>query len=183
MVEKAWQNPYYQELDRPWNEAVKAALHKVDRGDFVPDREEAYIDKPVSIQYGQWCSEPSCVAFIDDILLLSKGLKVLEIGTGCGYHAAVTSHLIGRKGHLYTIEFIADLEKIGTKNLMNHFGGELDDRITIITGDGSIGLPEQAPFDRIYLTAGVILKNFDPKILVAQLNPELGILFYPKMVG
>ncbi len=129
---------------------VEAAMRAVDRVNFVPHRlkGDAYGDHPLQIGYGQTVSAPHMVAIMAEELKVDKGQKVLEIGTGSGYHAAVIAELVGPLGHVHTIEVvpelaafaIGNLERAGTKN------------VTVTIGDGSVGLPEKAPFDRIYYT-------------------------------
>ena len=146
-------------------------------------RDSAYDDNPLKIGYGQTCSQPSLVAFMAYWLELKEGMKVLEVGTGCGYSAAITCHLIAPSGRLVTAEIIPELEELGRSNLEAHFGKEgLERRLKVISGDGSIGLETDAPFDRIYLAAGVD-ESFDPFKLVRYLNPERGILLFPEQKG
>jgi protein-L-isoaspartate(D-aspartate) O-methyltransferase len=90
------------------------------------------------------------VAMICEILELEEGMKILEIGTGFGYNAAVVAQIIGEKGHLYTIERINSLAEIAKENLKRT---GLGDNINVIVGDGTKGYPEKAPYDRIYGTA------------------------------
>jgi len=142
-----------------------------------------YSDEALSIGYEQTCSQPSMVAFMCDVLDLKEGMNVLEIGSGCGYHAAVTSHIISQSGFLTTLEYIPQLVNMAEKNLRRHFGHGLDERLKVVNGDGSIGFRQNSLYDRIYLTAGVKLGHFDHSILVAQLNPENGILLFPQESG
>ena len=183
LVERIRNEQFYLKFKSPRDERVLTAMSKVDRGKFLLDQFLAYEDNPVSIGYEQNCSEPSMVAFMDDILELQPGMNVLEIGTGCGYHATVTSHLIGRNGHLVTIECIESLAALAKRNLATHFGQELSSRITILNGDGSSGYKKKAPYDRIYLTAGVECGSFNSDILANQLNPKRGILLFPEVEG
>ena len=146
-------------------------------------RDLAYNDTALPIGNDQTCSQPSMVGFMADILELEQGMKVLEVGAGCGYHAAVTAHLIGESGYLYTIEIMPELANLAKKNLANHFGiNKVKQRLEVICGDGSMGLRQEATFDRIYLTAGVNSGSFDPLILEKQLKPN-GILLFPEEEG
>lgn len=162
----------------------------------VGSRSLAYADMPLDIGYGQTCSQPFVVAFMADRLELEPGLRVLEVGSGCGYSAAVTSHLIGESGRLVSIEYIPVLSALAVRNLSSHFGHhvelrqagilkhtnisqDLDSRVLVVQGDGSIGLDCFKPYDRIYLTADAG-NGFDPDVLSRQLNPEYGILLYPR---
>lgn len=149
----------------------------------ISPRDLAYNDEVLSIGYGQTCSQPSMVAFMADMLELKPEMKVLEIGTGCGYHAAITSELVGREGKIYSMELLPELAELAEHNLERHFGPEYRSRITIINADGSAGLPERAPFDLIYLTAGVDLSQFEPGILAEQLKLPGGLLLYPEVDG
>jgi protein-L-isoaspartate(D-aspartate) O-methyltransferase len=183
LVEACRTEEYYLEHKSPRDERVLRAISRVDRADFVPDLSSTYDDRPVSIGYEQTCSQPSMVAFMCDILELKRGMRVLEIGTGCGYHAAVTSHRIGPSGFLTTLEFIPALADVAKENLRKHFGLGLDERLEAVRGDGSVGYGPNSPYDRIYLTAGVSLKSFDRSVLAEQLNPEGGMLLFPEEVG
>lgn len=184
LVELVKNDKFYLKFKSPRDQKVLRAMRKVDRKDFLvgSEKEYAYQNTPLSIGYGQTCSEPAMVGFMGDVLELREGMKVLEIGSGCGYHAAVVSHLIGNSGYLVTIEYIEELAELAQKNLKAHFGMRLEKRLRVVHGDGSIGFAEEAPFDRIYLTAGVYLNSFDPSILTAQLKPE-GILLFSERGG
>jgi len=177
-------NRFYLESKSPRDPRVLDAMRAVDRKDFmVPQRKQfAYIDRPIYIKWGQNCSQPSVVGFMNDVLELEDGMKVLGIGTGCGYHAAIVLHLIGESGYLVTIEYNEELVEFGRGNLETHFGQGIEKRLRVVHGDGSIGFTYEAPFDRIYLTAGVNIGSFNPLILANQLKPE-GILLFPKREG
>ncbi len=149
----------------------------------ISERDLAYNDEVLSIGYGQTCSQPSMVAFMADVLELKPGMKVLEIGTGCGYHAAITSELVGKEGKVYSLELVPELAELAHYNLEKQFGPDYQSRVTIINADGSTGLPERAPFDAIYLTAGVQLSQFESGILAAQLRLPGGVLLYPEEEG
>lgn len=131
---------------------VKKAMLHVPREEFMPPdlRRYAYLDRPLPIGRGQTISAPHMVAIIAEQLDLDEGMNILEIGTGLGYNAAVVSEIIGGSGHVYTVERIHSLAEKARENLektgYNH-------RITVISGDGTLGYPEKAPFDRIYGTA------------------------------
>ncbi len=144
----------------------------------------AYIDEPVDIGYGQTCSSPSTVALIADLLELQRGMRVLEIGSGCGYHAAVTAELVGAEGRVVTMERIPQLVGLARRNLAEQFQNGISRRVRVAYGDGSAGLQEEGLFDRIYVTAGVQLNlgRFSPDILGKQLKPN-GILMYPEKEG
>ena len=142
---------------------VLAALEKTPRHRFVPDKvsKYAYNDHPLPIGEGQTISQPYIVAFMTEMLDIDSNHKVLEIGTGSGYQAAVLSPLVN---HVYTIEIIKSLansadstiKKLGYKN------------ITVRWGDGYEGWPKEAPFDRIIGTAA---PSEIPLALIEQLKP------------
>ncbi|MBN1389193.1 MAG: protein-L-isoaspartate(D-aspartate) O-methyltransferase [Candidatus Thermoplasmatota archaeon] len=132
------------------SDEVRSAMLSVPRELFVPDllRMEAYHDRPLPIGNGQTISAPHMVAIMAEEMNTRPGHKVLEIGTGSGYHAAVISRLILPGGHIFTIERVEGLAIKARRNL--DLSGI--DNVTVVEGDGSVGLPEQAPFDRIYYT-------------------------------
>ncbi len=132
------------------DDRVADAMLKVPREQFVPRsmREEAYIDSPLSIGSGQTISAPHMVAIMAEASQLASGHKVLEIGAGSGYHAAVVAELVRPGGKVFTVERIASLAKFAGDNI-NRTG--YGNTVQIICGDGSNGLPEEAPFDRIFV--------------------------------
>ncbi len=144
---------------------VYEAIKKVPRHLFVPVkyRDQAYIDTPLPIGFGQTVSAPHMVAIMCDILNLKEGEKVLEIGTGCGYHAAVVAEIIGKKGKVISIERIPELAEMAAANLR----GLGYDNVEVIVGDGSEGYPPEAPYDKIYVTASA---PDVPKPLIDQLK-------------
>ena len=148
------------------SEKVYGALAKVPRHLFVPQRyrSEAYVDTPLPIGYGQTISAPHMVAIMCELLNLKEGDKVLEIGTGCGYHAAVVAEIVGRKGKVITIERIPELAEMAKTNL-KALGY---DNVVVIVGDGSKGYEPEAPYDKIYVTAAA---PEIPKPLIEQLKP------------
>ncbi|AEF96587.1 protein-L-isoaspartate O-methyltransferase [Methanotorris igneus] len=133
------------------NKKVAEALLKVPRHEFVPEdlKEYAYIDSPLEIGFGQTISAIHMVAMMCDILDLKEGQKVLEVGTGCGYHAAVTAELVGKDGLVVTVERFPELAKRAEKTL-RRLGY---DNVIVICGDGTLGYEPLAPYDRIYVTA------------------------------
>jgi len=158
---------------------VFLAMLEVDRKDFLPEEERdlAYFDQPVSLGHGQTCSQPSMVALMLDELCIEPGNRVLEIGSGCGYAAAIASRLCGRAGQVLACEILPELVAMMKANLAAGY-----DNIRIIAGDGSRGFPEWAPYDRIFLSAGVSSAHFDRGILLEQLGIP-GILVYPEARG
>lgn len=161
------------------NELVLEKMLKVDRALFLPEEacKYAYFDEPVAIGFNQTCSQPSMVAFILDKLNIEAGNKILEIGSGCGYAAAIASKLSGSRGHVWAVEIIPDLAKMMGENIKDNYKN-----ISIINRDGSKGLQEEMPFDRIFLSAGVNSSSFNNEILVNQLSGH-GILIYPEAQG
>lgn len=131
------------------NEHVLAAMADVPREEFVPVAmsERAYDDCPVPIGWEQTISQPYTVAFMCEALRLTGTERVLEIGTGSGYAAAVLS-LLAKE--VFTVERITSLAEHARARL--HRLGY--DNVAVFAGDGSVGLPDQAPFDGIVVTAG-----------------------------
>ncbi len=128
------------------SERVLDAMRKVPRHLFVPERERrnAYADYPLPIGWGQTISAPHMVAIMCELLDIQDGMKILEIGAGSGYHAAVMAVLAG-SGHVYAVETIEGLAFFARDNLKK--AGI--NNVTIIVEDGSLGLPGYAPYDRI----------------------------------
>ncbi len=161
------------------DEKVIEAMKKVPREEFVPEnlKSSAYADSPLPIGYGQTISAPHMVAMMCECLELKVGDKVLEVGAGSGYHAAVIAEIVAPEnvenpGHVYTIEIVKELADFARKNLEKT---SYIKRVTVIHGDGTLGIPEHAPYDKILLTAAA------PKIpppLIEQLGPG-GILVAP----
>ena len=149
---------------------VLSAMERIDRQEFVKSifSEKAYDDTPLPIACGQTISQPSIVGVMTQALKLNSRDKVLEIGTGTGFQAAVLSQLARR---VYTVERFSKLAQSANKTL-NNLGLV---NVTVITADGSMGLPNQAPFDRIILTAAA---EDPPANLLAQLKTN-GIMVLP----
>lgn len=151
--------------------AVLGAIERTPREAFVPPqfRDRAYENTALPIGKGQTISQPLIVGLMTQALEPGPRLKVLEVGTGCGYQAAVLSRLFRR---VYSIErhksLLADTNKRLTK--MGYHN------ITVIAGDGMQGWPEQAPFDRIIVTAAA--RDGVPQRLLEQLAPG-GVMVLP----
>ncbi len=111
-------------------------------------------------------------AIMNEALELAPGMKVLEVGAGSGYHAATVAEQIGPRGHVYTVELVPELAEFARKNLEE---AGYSDRVTIVQGDGSLGYKDQAPYDRILVTAAA---PKIPQALVDQLKPG-GLLVIP----
>ena len=128
------------------SERVIAAMDSVPRHMFVPESEKnsAYADSPLPIGCGQTISAPHMVAIMCDLLDIQDGMKILEIGAGSGYHAAVMAKLAGA-GHVYAVEIVEALASFARDNLKK--AGITN--VTVIDEDGSLGLSGYAPYDRI----------------------------------
>ena len=152
------------------NPAVLAALAKVPRHLFVQEalHAQAYADTPVPIGRGQTISPPYIVALMSEMLEVSPGMRVLEIGTGSGYQAAVLAEL---GAEVYTVERLRELHQEARKRLtrLRYVN------IRLKLDDGTMGWPECAPFDRIIVTAG---GPYVPQPLLDQLG-DPGLLIMP----
>lgn len=149
---------------------VRAALLATPRERFLPEdqRALAYADRAVPIGHGQTLSQPLIVALMTELLQPRESDRVLEIGTGSGYQAAVLAHLVRQ---VYSLEIIEPLAiaagcRLAVLGLAN---------VEVIVGNGSAGLPEQAPFDKIIITAAAPAV---PPALVRQLRPG-GLIVAP----
>ena len=129
------------------SEQVLAAMRNVPRHLFVreSDISNAYEDYPLSIGHGQTISAPHIVGIMCSLLGIEKGMKILEIGGGSGYHAAVLAELTGPGGTVYSIERITELAEFARQNLRN--AGYKN--VVVTAGDGTLGLSEHAPYDCI----------------------------------
>jgi len=149
---------------------VLSAMERIPRDTFVPEafRDSAYQNMALPIGHHQTISQPQVVGLMSQALEVEPRMKVLEIGTGCGYQSAVLARLCRR---LYSIEVHRELqamaearfEELGITN------------VTVKTGDGSLGWPEQAPFERIIITAAAA---DIPPVLAGQLSDN-GIMVLP----
>lgn len=148
---------------------VLAAMEKVPRHLFVPDnvKKYAYEDEPLPIGQGQTISQPYIVALMTELLELKQSSKVLEIGTGSGYQAAVLAEICDS---IYSIEIICELAERADSTLKS-----LDYNVSVRCGDGYQGWPETAPFEAIIVTAA---PEEVPKPLIDQLD-EGGRLVIP----
>jgi len=133
------------------SDRVADALRAVPRHEFLPDgvRSRAYDDRPLSIGNGQTVSAPHMVGMMCE-LLPEDAADALEVGTGCGYHAAVTAECVA--GHVYSVEYDADLAATA-RDTFERLG--YDGRISVRIGDGREGWTEHAPFDCVYCTCAV----------------------------
>jgi len=166
-------NNHTRQVERNWmvdtqivaggvtDQAVVAAMRRVPRHRFMPDSDsdDAYGDFPLSIGYGQTISQPFIVAYMTQALKLKPDEKVLEIGTGSGYQAAILAELVSK---VLTIEIVEPLAARAKKTL-----AELGyDNVIVRAGDGYKGWPDESPFDAIILTAA---PNHIPQPLLDQL--------------
>lgn len=179
-----WHRPRFKEREDERNQLVEEAItahgikdsatieaiRNVPRHLFVPEKQQkyAYENVPLPIGYGQTISQPFVVAYMTQALNLEAGEKVLEIGTGSGYQAAVLSELTP---YVFTIEIVEELAK-RTRTLLKQLGYKT---IKTKIGDGYKGWKKHAPFDAIILTAAA---EQIPEPLVQQLKPG-GIMIMP----
>ncbi|MCW1296196.1 MAG: protein-L-isoaspartate(D-aspartate) O-methyltransferase [Candidatus Parvarchaeota archaeon] len=152
------------------------AFYKVEREKFVLEqyKEYSYADTPLPILYSQTISQPTTIAIMTEALEPKKGNKILEVGAGSGYQAAILAEIVGDSGKIYTIERISELVDFARRNL-NNAGYR---NVEVYCGDGSIGLREKAPFDRIIVTAcapkipnSLIEQLVDGGIMVIPVGP------------
>lgn len=153
---------------------VENAMVSIPRELFIPDhkRSYAYMDRPLDIGNGQTISAPHMVAIMSEELHLKRDQKVLEIGAGSGYHAAIVASIVGSKGKVYSVERISSLAEKARENL-RHVGVS---NVEVIVGDGSLGLNDYAPYDRIYVTCAA---PDVPTPLIQQLTIDDGQLLIP----
>jgi protein-L-isoaspartate(D-aspartate) O-methyltransferase len=144
--------------------ATERAMRAVPRHEFVPAerREAAYRDRPLPIGEGQMISAPHMVATMTDLLAPDPGDRILEIGTGCGYHAAVTSVVVG-DGTVYSVEVEPELGR-QARERFDRLGYDVRVRI----GDGHAGWPAHAPYDGAYLTCAPASV---PESVIEQVRP------------
>lgn len=128
--------------------AVIEVFRAVDRKDFLPPevRDRAYDNTALPIGYSQTISQPLVVAFMLELLELKPGGKVLEIGTGSGWKTALITRLVGDNGAVFSIERVPELYNFAKENLKSY-------PAKLILGDGSLGYPEAAPYDKIIAAA------------------------------
>lgn len=138
------------------------AMRKVERHLFVPTQSQAraYDDNPMPIGYGQTISQPFIVAYMTQLVDPKPGDRVLEIGAGSGYQAAVLAEIVDK---VYTIEIVPELGR-QAKTRMEELGYE---NVEVIIGDGYYGLPDEGPFDAIVVTAAA---EYIPPPLIEQLK-------------
>jgi len=147
------------------------AFSKVKRENFIPEKikNHVYEDIALPIGKGQTISQPYTIGMMLSLLGLKKDQKILEIGSGCGYVLALISKIVGRQGKVFGIEIVRELAEKSKETLKEY------NNIKIYNIDGSKGLEEKAPFDRIIISAAC--KEI-PKKLIPQLKNN-GIIVAP----
>jgi protein-L-isoaspartate(D-aspartate) O-methyltransferase len=145
------------------SDRVMAAIARVPRHEFVSEeiRPFAYIDQPLPIGFGTTISQPFIVALMTHLLEIEPRHRVLEVGTGCGYQAAVLAELARE---VYTVETVPELAAQSASRLARLAYGN----IAVRMGNGRLGWPDHAPFDRIIVTAA---SELIPPALLQQLEP------------
>jgi protein-L-isoaspartate(D-aspartate) O-methyltransferase len=146
------------------DERVLRAFAEVDRAAFVPEelRDHAEADHPLPIGHGQTISQPFVVAYMTERLRLAGTERVLEVGTGSGYQTAILARLAEE---VFSVEIVAELAERARALLVDRLGLA---NVRLHTGDGALGWPEYAPFDRVIVTAAAPAV---PPALLAQLAP------------
>jgi protein-L-isoaspartate(D-aspartate) O-methyltransferase len=160
------------------SERVRKALLSVPREEFVlPEyRMMAYEDRPLPLFAGATISAPHMVAMMCELIEPRTGMKILEVGAGSGYHAAVCAEAIERRGKVYTIEIVKELAVYAAQNIerLGYWGV-----VEVYHGDGRRGLERHAPFDAVIVTAAA---SGIPRTLVDQLR-DGGVLVIPVEEG
>lgn len=131
---------------------LEEAMLSVPRHLFVPPelRAAAYEDRPLPIGFGQTVSAPHMVAMMTTALQVEEGQRVLEIGTGVGYHAAIVAKIVGESGHVDSVEFLPELVELARKNLK-----AAKIKVDVHEGDGADGWAAGAPYDAVYITCAI----------------------------
>jgi protein-L-isoaspartate(D-aspartate) O-methyltransferase len=148
---------YYRRTGTAKVKEVIEAFNRVPREGFVHEhqRGQVYNDHPLPIGSGQTISAPHMAFIMCEMLELKEGDRVLEIGAGSGYHAAMCAEIVAppkskNPGHVYSIERIHELAEFARKNIAK---SGYSDKVTVIEGDGTLGYPEKAPYDAVLVTA------------------------------
>jgi len=130
------------------------AFQKIDRRDFVLERfkKDAYVNSPLPIGYGQTISQPQTVAFMLELLRPEKGNRIMDIGSGSGWQSALLAEIVGIEGKVIALELLPELREFGEKNA-SKYNFAAEGILKFICADGTKGLPEKAPFDRIIVAA------------------------------
>ncbi len=156
---------------KDFSKPIIKAFENVPREKFVPKEwiKHAYDDTSLPIGFGQTISQPSTIAIMLSLLELERGMKVLELGSGCGYVLALLSKIVGSKGKVYGVERIKQLYEKSKRDLSDY------KNISVYNKNGADGLREKAPFDRILVSAA--MKDI-PRNLAKQLKAK-GIIVFP----
>tara|TARA_Y100000310_G_scaffold293782_1_gene323642 strand:- start:12056 stop:12715 length:660 start_codon:yes stop_codon:yes gene_type:complete len=149
------------------------AFKSINRADFVPNnvKSQAYEDRPLPLLRGKTVSQPTTVMIMTSLLELKPGDKVFEVGTGSGYQTSIIARIVGDKGLVVSTEVIPELVNFAKNNIEK---AQIKN-IKVFEDDGSTGIEEEAPYDKIIITASC--KEF-PKELLDQLKPD-GIIVGP----
>lgn len=144
---------------------IRSAMQAIDRADFLPRprRDDAHLDQPIPIGYGQTNSQPSTVRQLLEWLDVKPGMKILDVGSGSGWSTALLSRLVGKDGFVYAVERISELLTFGSENCAKY---HLDNVEFHQAGD-QLGLPRHAPYDRILVNAAAAVL---PHPLIDQLR-------------
>lgn len=136
---------------------IAEAFRAVDRKDFVPesDQDSAYENIPLPVGFGQTISQPLTVAVLLELLELKRGEKVLDIGSGSGWLAALAAYLVldgeSKRGKVISVERVPELKTFAEKNIARY--EDLKKAVSVELGDGALGFPSKAPFDKIVASA------------------------------
>jgi len=172
MVQKNQLVKFWKQMFK-FQESEIRAFEQVNREDFVAKelKDSAYEDRPLPLLRGKTISQPTTVMIMTTALELEPGEKVFEVGTGSGYQAAIIAKIVGEKGKVFTTEVVPELIHISKENLKK----ANIENVKVLEEDGANGMPSEAPFDKIIITAAC--KEF-PKPLVDQLKTD-GIIVAP----
>lgn len=134
--------------------SIIEAFQKIDRVDFVLEEyiNEAYVNHPLPIGFGQTISQPLTVAFMLELLEPKPGEKILDVGAGSGWQTSLLAYLAGEQGKVIAIEIIPELKKFAETNIEKYNFIKIG-RAELILGDGSKGYQKEAPFDKIIAAA------------------------------
>lgn len=148
------------------NRTIARAFKSIDRGDFVPEplRNQAYLDYPLPIGYGQTISQPSTVVFLLNELQPQPGEKILDLGSGSGWTTALLASIVGETGEVIGAEIIPELVEYSQINLTKY---NFSQAKIAQASEKQLGLPEQMPFDRILVSATT---STVPQELIDQLQ-------------
>ena len=130
------------------------AFKKIRREDFVPEnlKQEAKLNMPLPIGYGQTISQPLTVAFMLELLQPQTGDKILDVGSGSGWVTALLGQIVGKKGKVYAVELITELKEFGEENIAK-YSFIKKGIVEFFRADATKGLPSKSPFDKIHVAA------------------------------